>query len=48
MEKTKKNSNPMESEKMSEKDYELIEKRRVWGWENAMSVANDLWASIHS
>lgn len=48
MEKDKENSNPMESEKMSEKDYELLEKRRVWGWENAMSVANDLWASIHS
>jgi hypothetical protein len=38
----------MESEKMSGKDYELLEKRRVWGWDNAMSVANDLWASIHS
>ena len=33
---------------MSEKDYEFLEKRRVWGWDNAMSVANDLWASIHS
>lgn len=33
---------------MSEIDYELLEKRKVYGWENAMSVASDLWASIHS
>lgn len=42
-----KNSNP-EDDIMSDMDYEMLDRSRVWGWENAMSVANDLWASIHS
>lgn len=42
-----KNSNP-EDDIMSGMDYELLDRSRVWGWENAMSVANDLWASVHS
>ena len=42
-----KNSNP-EDDIMSGMDYEMLDRIRVWGWENAMSVANDLWASIHS
>lgn len=57
MEKTKNKLNvtgmiSLENDKINttqeEKDYEFLERNRVWGWESAMNVANDLWASIHS
>lgn len=42
------NSRSKDNTIMSEIDYETLNRSRVWGWENAMSVANDLWASIHN
>lgn len=42
------NKEAPEEKKMSQADYEFLERSRVWGWENAMNVANDLWASIHN
>lgn len=45
---SEKNNLIEENPKMSQTDFEQLERMKVIGWENAMECANALWGSIHS